>query len=227
MGKTFEQIKSSLLSWLSIDQESSEERLSDAVAGDIVNIVMREYLRRRESHLGERSTSIAATSLIPNYDYPADFSKPRKLWYVSSGNIVICQKINKDQFDNDFTYSAELAAGGPATATQNVGLPTHYTIWQGQLVVGPCPNANMTLRFDYWGLLGDLANGSPNNENRFTKECWEYLLFASLVKATEYGIEDERVGLWEAERQRFESAIDIEDAQRASTGQRSFSTEPG
>ena len=114
-GKTFPELKEALRSWLAIDQEDDEERLSDAVAGDIINIVRRDYLRQRESRLGEATSVYTLQPHTSCYLYPADFSKPRKFWYVNSkGGVTVVKWMDKDQFDTTYPYSGLLAIPGVA-----------------------------------------------------------------------------------------------------------------
>jgi len=98
-------------------------------------------------------------------------------------------------------------------------------VWANEILLGKTPSRIITLNRDYYRILPDLV--ADGDTNRFTDEAWEYLLFASLVKATEFGIEDERVGLWEAERKRFEEALDSEDSRAKQTARMSQSREPG
>lgn len=213
---TFETIKSLIRSWLSIDQEDADERLPDAIVGSIINMVMRDYCRRRESRFGEFSRFLTTVVGTSSYTLPTDWSKPRKIWYIDPVNTSakVIEPLNKDIFD--VTY--------PDGSLTNQDL-THYTIWSGSIRFGKTPGRVLNIILDYWRILPDLVAGSDNN--RFTREAWEYLLFASLVKATEFGIEDDRLPTWTREMEKFEMALDSEDSRALHTGRRLQSQEPG
>lgn len=240
---------------MAIDQEDADERLPDEIAGDIINIVQRDYLRRRESKLGEHSEVLNAVASTPDYTWPTGFSKPRKIWYLhpSTNKIVFLEYLDKDEFDAKYPYSslasidgafALILAGGGTLQLEgggslilegfpdisgSLGYPKHYTMWQGKFVLGPCPDATLVLFVDCYRMLPDLADNAPNNENRFTREAWEYLLFASLVKAAEFGyeVEGDRLAFWEKEAARFERSLDLEDTRQVSVARASKSVEPG
>lgn len=220
MSKTFTELKTSIGQWLGIDLEDDATRLPDAVRGDIINICMRDYLRRRESRFSEFSDTFAtiASPVTPTYAVPTGWSRPKSLWYASpddSTNIIFLTLRDKDEFDSLYPDSTQTAD------------PESYTVWQEKIYLGKSPKRVLTIHRNYWRLLADLADVTPNNENIFTQQAWEYLLFASLVMATEFGVEDARAPIWERERAKIEVALDLEDTRRVQTGRTPQSREPG
>lgn len=256
MGKTFEDLKASIHDWLIVGSESSDERLPDSVVGDIINIVQRDYLRRRESWLGEQTYVLSVSSGVSSYTAPANFSKPSKLWYINTSNeIAVLKYSEKDAFDVNYPYSAllaipgagalalegggflELEGGGSlelssslaSLVAADIGEPELFTLWGDKIVFGKCPSREFPLMIDFWGYRDDLQD-DPNgrlNTNLFINNAWDYLLWASLVHSTEYGIEDERIVTWQAEKQRAENALDLENARRRQTARVSQSAIPG
>lgn len=256
MAKTFEQLKAMVQDWLVVSGESTAERLPGSVVGDILNIVRRDYLRIRESWLGERTKVVSIVANVAAYPLPGDFSKPRKLWYIAtSGAVTPLNKLNKDEFDIRYPYSALLAVPGAgqlalegggilglegggtlelssalaSLVAADIGEPEDYTIWDNNIVFGRCPSRNFPIIFDYWGLLDDLVDDVNDvlNQNRFTEHAWEYLLWAALVHSTLYGIEDDRVVVWEDQRMKMQERLDIENSRRESVGRVSQSVAPG
>ena len=143
---------------------------------------------------------------------------PKSIWYASpddSSDIIFLTYKDKDAFDALYPDS---------TDTDD---PESYTVWQEKIYLGKSPKRVITMNRNYWRLLADLTDTAPANENIFTQQAWEYLLFASLVKAAEFGIEDERAPIWERERLKIEMALDLEDTRRAQTGRTPQSREPG
>jgi len=218
VGKTFAQLKTSLGEWLAIDQDDGEERLPATVRADIINMVMRDYLRRRESRFGEVTDTLATVASQKNYTLPTGWSKPGQLWYTDPANaetvIFLRFYSHKQEFDSLYP-----------DATKEALLPVAYTIWANEILIGKTPEQVITMNRDYFQYLTDLS--ADGDTNRFTDEAWEYLLFASLVKASEFGVEDDRIGIWEAERSRLEAALDSEDIRAKQTARMSQSKEPG
>ena len=250
---TFSELKSKFLAWLSIDQEDGAERCPDEVADSIINMVARDYLRRRESKIGEYSTVLNAVANTPDYTFPTGFSKVRKIWYIdpTTSKVVYLDYLDKDTFDTKYPYSSLLTidgaaalilAGGGVLALEgggtlllsgledienSLGLPTTYTMWMGKFVLGKCPDRTLVMFVDHYRMLPDLV--ADADTNRFTEEAWEYLLFASLVKAAIFGfdVESERLAFFKSEERRMEVALDLEDIRQHTVGGRSQSTEPG
>ena len=218
MGKTFLQLKDSLADWLGIDQDDGAERLPTAVRGDIINLVLRDYLRRRESRFGEKTDTFAFVASKKNYPLPTNWSKPGQLWYTDPGNsetvIFLTYFADKQLFDKKYP-----------DATKEALLPESYTIWAKEILIGKTPEQVITVNRDYYLYLTDL--NADGDTNRFTDEAWEYLLFASLVKATEFGLEDERLPIWIREMEKFEAALDSEDIRAKHVARVSQSVEPG
>jgi len=83
----------------------------------------------------------------------------------------------------------------------------------------------ITIFRNWWGIPVDLTDAIPTNE--FTKQAWEYLLFAALVEATKWGFEDDRVVLWKEKADTMKSNLLIEDARARTTAQLPVSDYPG
>lgn len=217
MAVTFEQLKTKIGEWLGIDLEDDSERLPDSVRGDIVNIVMRSYLRKREHRFGEFNDNFnTIANSLAGYALPTGFSKPREFWYTDSGVIIPITYIRDTHVFNK-----------KYPDTTKFGPPKHYAILFNKVFFGPPPDAIRDIQRQYYRLLPDLVDGAPNNENDFTKEAWEYLLFASLVKSTEFGVEDERLPIWIREMEKLELELDSEDARTKEIARVSQGTEPG
>jgi hypothetical protein len=246
MAKTLLQLRTSIREWLDLD----EDELPNGVCNDLVNWACNDYLRRRESRFSENSTAFSTVQYAPGYTWPVGFSKPRKLWYLDTNDKpVVLSFLNKDEFDVKYPHSAILSfegagllilsgggdlvleGGGSLHLTgeeappEAFGSPLDFTMWQGKLVIGPAPSTVFKLFLDYWGLLADLVN--DNDTNRMTREADQYVLFHALGNASLFGIEDERVAIWEARAARLEMSLDIEDSRMHTTPKRSQAREPG
>ena len=231
MSMTFAQLKAAIQQWLVVDQEDDDERLPEAVCGQLVNWTIREYLRNRESRFGETGTTFPTVALTRDYAEPTRFSKPRKLWYVNpdTGNVVILNQLNKDEFDATYPGSVVYSTGGPYTVlgvdtSLIVGDPEAYTLYGGNILLAKVPNRVITIFFDYWQHLADLSAGGDTNSLTLTAD--QYVLFKSLSLASLFGIEDERMKTWETMAMKLEMNLDSEDGRRLQTGRHSQSREP-
>lgn len=253
MSKTLSELRESLQTWLTIDQEDGDERLPDLIATDIINYVSKDYLRRRESRLGEYSVAFNAVANTPDYDTPAGFSKPRKVWYIAptSGQVTVLTYMDKDAFDVKYPYSSLFSIDGAAalilegggqlvlegggtldltgfpSITGALGNPDNYTIWRNKIILGKCPDASLIMFIDYYRTLPDLED--DDDHDRFTDEAWEYLLFQGLVQAAAFGyeVESERLAFFEKQAAKFEMSLDLEDNRMHTVGRQSQSREPG
>ena len=174
---------------------------------------------------------------VRDYDVPTGWSKPRSFWYqtanptTSDDEITWIHYTDKDTFDRTFpaaglfgsTFNAPMGSG--AFGETQLGDPTLYTIWAGKIMLGQVPNRVFTIFRNWWGVPDDLTDAAP--ENQFTKQAWEYLLYAGLVEATKWGFEDDRVGLWLEKAEKIRSNLEIEDARSRTTAQQPVSDYPG
>lgn len=230
MSKNFVELKASLRSWLGV----TDQELPDLVAGDIINIVARAYCRLSESKYGETSDFFRTRLEMRDYPLPEGWSRPRSFWYQDPTNgddVVWIDYVNKDTFDATFPTSGLLGStfvapvGGGTLGGSNLGEPTIYTVWAGHIMLAPVPNRVFSIFRNYWRIPADLTDAEPESE--FTRQAWEYLLFASLVEASKFGFEDARVPIWEAKAKDLKMDLQIEDARSRTTAQLPVSTEPG
>lgn len=220
--------------WLGI----TVNELDHASASEIVNLVMRDYCRPGENRFSERSDTFRTRLYIRDYDTPEGWSKPRSFWYPnanttvnSESDVTFVDYVDKDTFDNTFpasglygsTFNAPMGTG--AFGETNLGEPRIYTVWAGKIMLGPVPNRVFTIFRNWWGIPLDLTDGAPTNE--FTKQAWDYLLYASLVEATKWGFEDERVGLWMEKAEKVRQNLEIEDARSRTVARQPVSDYPG
>src|SRR5262245_5460723 len=235
MARDFIQLKQSLRRWLGL----STAELDDETAGEIINLVVREYCRMYESRFSEKDDTLRTRVQIRDYPLPEGWTRGKSLWYptpttggstggATAGNIVVLQFLLKDEFDAAYPSSGLLGsdapAGGGSLGEVNIGDPLAYTVWAANLQFGPVPNSVFTIFRNYWCIPPDLTDAEPTNE--FTKHAWEYLLYRGLVKASEFGFEDARVPMWQTEADRMELKMTIEDGRAHSVPGRSMSEGP-
>ena len=229
MPLNFIQLKAAIGDWLDTD----EERLPSTVRGDILNMVMREFLRKHETRFGEHTDVFFTQAEKRDYDLFANWAKPINSWYLDpdTNQVVNLDYVNKDEFDRLYPISGLfgqttiMGAGTFGEAT--LGRPKHWTVFGPHIQLGPVPDkTNISMFVNFWRLLPDLTDAAPTND--FTDKAWEYLLFASLAKAAIYGIEDERVPIWANEAKVIEKDLVFEHTRARIIPTRTIqSQEPG
>jgi hypothetical protein len=205
----FQTLKANLLDWLGKDDVS----LPESVRGLIVNMAIREYLRTLDLRFGEKIGSLAA---VGNQEYtalPADFSRPYSLWYLKDGSKIDVDYLSKEEYDIKYPDTSETDAD-----------IVHYCIFGGKVYWGPVPSANLTVTFNYYCYLADLS--APADHNDFTDLAWEAIFFRALCFATQYGIEDARLPMWQQEAMKQENKLILEHSRR-SAGRRPVNRDYG
>lgn len=212
MAKTFSQLKQAILDWL----DSDNVRLPTAIRGDIINIVMRRVCRLHDLSYNEASDDFDTVADQRGYAVPATWSRPHTLWYLDTETnaVVYLEYKSKQKFDVLFPDQTK------------TGKPSHYTVWGSEIQLGKTPDRIITINRNYYEILDDLVD-TTNESNAFTTNAWEVLLFLSLVEATEFGIEDARVPLWQSKADTMLRELTIEHGRARSVGAAAVSEEPG
>lgn len=232
MAKTFQQLKQAVRQWLVVDEEDTDERLPDAICGDLVNWAIKEYCRNRESRFGETGDTFNTVAQTRDYSEPARFSKPRKLWYIhpDTGRVVTLSLLLKDEFDAKFPASVVFSTGGPysiaGTDTSLIlGFPEAYMLWRRKICLAKVPDRVITIFRDYYELPVDLSGSSDTNQ--MTEQAEQYIIFKALADAELFGIEDDRIPQWAKRAEQLQMNLDSEDTRRLSVGRTRGSREPG
>jgi len=211
MAVTFENLKTKLGDWLDMDTT----RLPDSVRGDIINIVMREILRKRDLRFGETSDTFATVASTRNYLLPTGWSRPQSLWYQNPDTlgITFLTFLNKDEFDLKFPDSTKEAD------------PSNFTVWAGNIQLGKTPERILTINRNYYAILADLTDADPSDQ--MTTDAWEVLLYGALVEASRFGIEDPRIPMWATRHKDLEDQLTMEHRRARTSARIAQSREPG
>jgi len=125
---------------------------------------------------------------------PADFLEMRTLRLLTSPPRVL--------------NFATLSALGQAWGDQ-VGTPVDYAITGGSLVLGPAPGGVHTLEATYYRRIPTLSAGSPTNW-LLTRNPDVYL-YAALMEAAPYLMDDQRLPVWGQLYDRAIGAVKMDD----------------
>ena len=207
----FEDLKTAVGAWLGKDTG----QLSDTIRGQIINMAQRDLLRSYDLRFGEYTYPLSTVASTESYAVPTGYSRTYSIWYMDGTTKVDLIFLTKEEFDKRFEDNSDTDA------------PTHYTIWQNMIYLGPSPDGIYALQWNLRRLVADLVDGSPDNENDMTIWAWEVLLFKGLVMATKYLFEDARAPVWAEEAARLEGALVREHSRERSVHRRPTTNEPG
>lgn len=241
MGKTLRELESSIGDWLNVNDNPGDpggDRLPQTVRKDMVNMAIRELLRKHDTKFGQFSVTFQTVRQSLAYDAHTiieGFSRPYLLWYLdptdNTKQIEVVFK-TKQEFDalypiaGIFGYPVPMGAGTYGEA--QLGDPCHYTYWADKFELGRVPNRAITMFLTGYRLLPDLDEDEDGGTNLVTSQAWEYVLFKALSLASEFGIEDDRIPGWEARAGSLASDLAFEHHRaRASAKRSSQSQEPG
>lgn len=125
-------------------------------------------------------STLTATAGSASLTIPADFLEARD--FVVNGNPV--QPLN---YVSPALYSRN--TGGDTS-----GKPNAYTVLASTFKLAPAPDSAYTLSLTYYAAPDYLSDS--NTSNLFLTTCPDLLLYASLVEAEPYLMNDARVNTW-------------------------------
>ena len=193
---------------------ANKKRIADSVRTDILNIAQKELCRQWDLSFNEVLDSFDTIAGTNAYALPADFSRPYELQYLDADNgaIKTVSFLLLQEFDALYPDPTKTAK------------PGHYTTWNGNLYLGKTPDRVLTIHRAYYRYLPDLVN--DGDHNALTDKAWEVLLFKGLGDMTRYGLEDERIPVWQARGSELELELVREHARAKSAGRRPIGREP-
>jgi hypothetical protein len=187
---------------------ANAKRIAPSVRTDILNIAQKELCRQWDLSFNEVLDTFDTVASANSYPLPADFSRPYEMQYrdPDSQGVVTVRFLLLDEFDNLYPDPTK------------TGKPRHYTMWGGNFYLGPTPDLVVTITRGYYRYLPDLVG--DNDTNALTEKAWEVLLFKGLGDMSRYGLEDERIPVWQARGGELELEMVREHARAKSAGRR-------
>lgn len=145
-------------------------------------ITFAENRLRRELRIRQmlKSVTTATVSGDSTVELPADFLEIRD--FVALTNPI-----------QPLSYSSPSALSNDPVASQ-VGVPKSYTILANEFLMSPVPDGVYTLRLLYFAAPAYLS--STNASNVFLTTAPDALLYASLIEAEPYLMNDARINTW-------------------------------
>ena len=145
-------------------------------------ITFAENRLRRELRIRQmlKSVTTATVSGDSTVELPSDFLEIRD--FVALTNPI-----------TPISYSSPSALSNDPVASQ-VGVPKSYTILANEFLMSPVPDGVYTLRLLYFAAPAYLS--SINASNVFLTTAPDALLYASLIEAEPYLMNDARINTW-------------------------------
>ncbi len=145
-------------------------------------ITFAENRLRRELRIRQmlKSVTTATVSGDSTVELPSDFLEIRD--FVALTNPI-----------QPLSYSSPSALSNDPVASQ-VGVPKSYTILANEFLMSPVPDGIYTLRLLYFAAPAYLS--SSNTSNVFLTTAPDALLYASLIEAEPYLMNDARINTW-------------------------------
>lgn len=145
-------------------------------------ITFAENRLRRELRIRQmlKSVTTATVSGDSTVELPADFLEIRD--FVALTNPI-----------QPLSYSSPSALSNDPVASQ-VGVPKSYTILANEFLMSPVPDGIYTLRLLYFAAPTYLS--SSNASNVFLTTAPDALLYAALIEAEPYLMNDSRINTW-------------------------------
>lgn len=153
---------------------------------------LRRDLRIRQMMNSATTSTVGGDSTVA---LPSDFLEVRDL--IVQTNPV--QPIN---------YISPSVFSRNARTTQS-GLPRDYTILATEFKFAPIPDTAYTLEILYYATPTFLS--STNSSNAFLANCPDLLLYASLVEAEPYLMNDSRIQVWATMYERGIASLNSSD----------------
>jgi hypothetical protein len=141
-----------------------------------------ELRLRRELRIRQmlKSVTTATTGGDSTVELPSDFLEIRD--FSVSTNPV-----------QPLTYSSPAVFSRNTRSTES-GKPLDYTIWASEFQLAPVPDGAYTLKLLYFAAPTFL--GDTNSSNVFLANSPDALLYASLIEAEPYIMNDARINTW-------------------------------
>ena len=167
-------------------------------------ITFAENRLRRELRIRQmlKSVTTATVSGDSTVELPSDFLEIRD--FVALTNPI-----------TPLNYSSPSALSNDPVASQ-VGVPKSYTILANEFLMSPVPDGVYTLRLLYFAAPTYLS--SSNASNVFLTTAPDALLYAALIEAEPYLMNDARINTWGTMYDRAISSLTKSDEQGQYSG---------
>ena len=180
---TFGDLQTSIGTWL------NRTDLTDAITTDL--IALAEARLKRDPRI-RRLIALTITPSADDYALPSDFAELVSLYYDGSSVYGPLRIVNPEQIGELKAYHGTTGTPVAAAVIATQGAP--------KLRFAPVPSSATSMKMEYVATL-DPIDDTDNTSNSLLELHPDIYLYACLVEAEPFLMEDERVPLWEAKLQ--------------------------
>ncbi len=172
---TYSELKTAVSNWL--DRTDLTNRIPEFIA-----LGENEIFRRTKIREGETRATLSTVSGTKYYALPSGYKSMRHF------------QLNTDPVrDLDYMTPEQIVLSWPSAGK---GKPCNYTVVGDELRLSPTPDIVYTMEMTYWKRIDALSDGNPTNF--FMDKAPDVLLYAALMQAEGFLMNDPRVQLWRA-----------------------------
>lgn len=168
---TYSEIKIAVADWL--DRSDLTAKIPDFIR-------LAELRIYRELRIPPMEAVVTVTSSNNAIELPSNYVEMKSLIAKETQDRTLKRVAYRDQ-----------------PKSTETGIPTTYSRRANELIVHPSPDSSKTYEIYYWADIGSITD-EADGQNWFTENAPDLLLYGSLLEATPYLKEDERVGIWQA-----------------------------
>ena len=145
-------------------------------------IRLAEFRLRREVRIRQmlKSVTTSTTASDNTIELPTDFLEVRDMFVVGNPSQPL-------------SYAAPSVLTANSRSTES-GKPSQYTVLASEFQLSPVPDSNYTVQLLYYAAPTVLSD--TNASNVFLANIPDVLLYASLVEAEPYLMNDARLAVW-------------------------------
>ncbi len=173
---TWAELQTAVEAWTNIDVSEAQVQEFIGLAED--HFQMSVFTPDREAALSIAAD--AASEALPN-DFWGFKSGP----YVDTACDVVLQRVTPSQLRTLFP-------------TSQTGIPTHFAIEGENILLGPVPSSEVTIKGTYWQTIPALSGS--NTSNWLLLLCPSLYLYGSLAEAFAFHMDEAREVKWLARR---------------------------
>ena len=192
---TYSDLKTGIANWLG--RTDLTDRITEFIS--LGETRLKIVLRIREML---KVVTASTTSGDSTVSLPSDFLEVRD-FHVSTNPVQTLDYFAPSAFFSN-------------TRTTQSGLPLQYTVLSTEFQLAPIPDSNYTLKLLYYSQPTALSDS--NTSNIFLANCPDALLYASLVEAEPYLMNDSRLTTWASLLERSVDALQKESIQSQYSG---------
>jgi hypothetical protein len=168
---TYTEVKSAIADWL--DRSDLTSRIPDFIR-------LAELRIYRDLRIPPMEAVVTITSSSTAVELPSNYLEMKSMLVQGTPNKNLKRVSYRDQ-----------------SKTTTSGIPSTYARKANEVIVHPVPDSSKTYELYYWADIGSITD-EVDEQNWFTENAPDLLLYGALLEASPYLKDDERVAIWRA-----------------------------